>query len=399
MAQQAARADKSPPTANLSLVRALDGLGRDWTVLKGCRLRPSDRGGSPDVLIHPGQGIAVLDVSPSETPDAVEAVRAKLDAARFDGIFAGHLPVVHLRLESRRLPSLPVLLDDAFAALPPLHLPGGDAWAGVASRALLAEYPSWPRVATPPARDTPARDTVADIGPPEPRTRRRRRRGAGLRKLAAVLVCLAALGGVLAAAAKDLPALEASARAALAAAVKDLPALEASVRAALAAAYDALPSSLPRPSEDQPPPEAVALPAAPVPEPARSASPPSPAEVGGGATVPIPPSLSSRPEAPEAAAPAAVQPTAPPQPRRPEPPPPQTKRPPERAAPAPSPQQQRRSTPPQQEAGTAPPLAGDGAPSPEAASQRCRRVGARIGSGAPIGDADMRFFNEACIRW
>ena len=39
------------------------------------------------------------------------------------------------------------------------------------------------------------------------------------------------------------------------------------------------------------------------------------------------------------------------------------------------------------------------APSPEAGQDRCRRVSASIGSGAPLSDADMRFFNEACIRW
>ena len=65
---------------------------------------------------------AVLDVLPSDTPEAVDLLRARLAAARFPAIFAGHLPVVHLRLAPRQMPMLPALLDDAFAARPPLRL-------------------------------------------------------------------------------------------------------------------------------------------------------------------------------------------------------------------------------------------------------------------------------------
>jgi hypothetical protein len=38
-------------------------------------------------------------------------------------------------------------------------------------------------------------------------------------------------------------------------------------------------------------------------------------------------------------------------------------------------------------------------PAAEAAPDRCRRVSALIGSGALLAEADMRFFNQNCIRW
>lgn len=369
MAQQAARAETPPPSTDFTVVQKLEGLGRDWTALRECRLRPSDRGSSPTILIHPVRGVAVLDVSPSATPDAVDAVRARLDAARFDGIFAGHLPVVHLRATPRQMPSLPKMLDDAFAALPPLSLPGGDAWAGVAARALLAEQPAARRVEPQPSRG------AAEDGRRQPRRRvRRRRRGSALRKAGAVLLCLAALGGVVAMVLKEAPLSDAFTR--------------------LAAPPTALfaPAAPPPALESAAPPQGVAaLPA--LPHTSEPASPPPtlPAPSGDRTAAPLPdvPSLTP-PSSPGEATPQRAV-LAPP-PRRAETPPQPTRKPPERAA---APQSQRR----QQEAGADSPPIGGAAPPLDTASQRCSRIAARVGSGASLGEADMRFFNEACIRW
>ena len=116
MAQQAARTEFPPPggPAGFSVFDPGE-LGQEWVILRDCRLRPSDRGSSPTILLHPARGVAVLDILPFETPDALDAVRGRLDAARFPAIFAGDLPVVHLRLTARQVPFLPSLLDDAFA--------------------------------------------------------------------------------------------------------------------------------------------------------------------------------------------------------------------------------------------------------------------------------------------
>lgn len=385
MAQQAARAETqpSPAVAGLAAVHELHDLGREWTVIRGGRLRPGDRSSSPTVLIHPGQGIAVLDVLPSETPDAVDAVRARLGAARFEGIFAGHLPVVHLRATPWQVPTLQKLLDDAFAALPPLTLPGGDAWAGVAARALTAESQALPRAEPLPSRGT------AETGRQGRVRRRRRRRGRVLRKVAVLLLCLAALGGVLAVAMKDAP-----------------PLLGASIRAVLAPEAVVAPAApLVRSVESPAPAEVVASPAPPpAPEPAQTTPAPRarPESSESGTTTHIPKASSStvpQPPALETPTAATPLPAGPPSSRRQAAPPPpaQAGKPPDRTSPPP--RQQRRQQ--QQEAAgvDSPPAAGGTAPGPETAPQRCGRVAARIGSGEPIGDADMRFFNQACIRW
>jgi hypothetical protein len=56
----------------------------------------------------------------------------------------------------------------------------------------------------------------------------------------------------------------------------------------------------------------------------------------------------------------------------------------------------------QQEAGAAQPAAtasNAASRAPETTPDRCRRVSVLVGSGAPLAEADMRFFNQSCIRW
>jgi hypothetical protein len=382
MAQQAVRTEfqPSPGMAGLSIVD-LDELGQGWVILRDCRLRPGDRGSSPTVLIHPARGVAVLDFLPFETPDALDAVRNRLDAACFPEIFAGELPVVHLRLTPRQMLFLPALLDDTFDAQPPLRLPGGDAWVGAAKRALLVEQ----RVSRLERR--PADDPTRDGRP------RRRRRPAVLRQVGAVLLCLAALGGVLALVRPDVPAPAAPMPDAVPAAVADvMPALpirsvpgevaaqEAAVPAAPSPIAESVVVALPPPA----PPFQVPSERAAAPEPRQPAPvvPPVPAAAKAPPVVAPPP----RAPPPRAAAPASTA-------RRSGPiPPPAKKALPERPAPRRQKEARTAGTPQAGVVAAAPPL-------PEASPERCRRVSALVGSGAPIGDADIRFFNEACIRW
>jgi hypothetical protein len=367
MVQQAARVEGPPPAPEASPSGKPAELGPDWVILRDCRLRPADRGSSPSVLIHPARGIAVLDVHPFETPGAEDAVRGRLDAARFPAIFAGDLPVVHLRVTPRQMPFLPALLDDAFAAQPPLRLPGGDAWVGVATRALAAEQRA-PRREAPQPHEAPAD------------ARRRRRRAAVLRRVSALLLCLAALGGGLALVLGDgpAPAPDPGPVAATApeappppAATAAFPAEEIRREAAVPAPPAPVVEFVPLP----PPPPA---PAPPVPRPSETAAAPEPRQPAPLSPAPMPPApvspapvAEAKPPSPQRAAP------APSAPRRAEAPP--ARRAPER-------------TPPRRQQEAAAPL-------PESPPDRCRRVSALVGSGAPIGDADIRFFNEACIRW
>lgn len=102
----------------------------------------------PFVLMHPDIGVALIDVAPAANPEAEPILRRRLDMARFDSIFPGFLPILHLRLDRADLPATEAILRDAFAAMPPLSVPGGDGWISVVRRALLPRDPT--RAATHP---------------------------------------------------------------------------------------------------------------------------------------------------------------------------------------------------------------------------------------------------------
>jgi hypothetical protein len=84
----------------------------------------------PHVLLHPRLGIVVLD----GPPDAVALLRRRLDQARFAAVFPGTLPIVQLAASTQSL-------AEAFEGQPKLGLPNGDAWVGMAHRALEISAP------------------------------------------------------------------------------------------------------------------------------------------------------------------------------------------------------------------------------------------------------------------
>jgi Bacterial SH3 domain len=115
-----------------------------WLCLQDCNLsgQLNQPVVVPFVLMHPDVGIALIDVAPIANPEAESVLRRRLEAARFDSIFPGFLPILHLRLDRADLPSTEAILRDAFAAMPPLSVPGGDGWVSVVRRALLPRDPS-----------------------------------------------------------------------------------------------------------------------------------------------------------------------------------------------------------------------------------------------------------------
>ncbi|WP_254453460.1 hypothetical protein [Siccirubricoccus sp. G192] len=130
-------------------------LPSGWLCLQDCNISGVLNRPAPMryVLLHAEIGIALLDVAPAETQDAEAILRHRLTAARFEGIFSGHLPVVHLRIAPEDLPNIDSLLGEAFAALPPLSVPGGDAWVSVVRRALSPRDPN--RSASPLGASAP----------------------------------------------------------------------------------------------------------------------------------------------------------------------------------------------------------------------------------------------------
>lgn len=115
-----------------------------WLCLQDCNLsgQLNQPVVVPFVLMHPDIGVALIDVAPAYNPEAESILRRRLDAARFDSIFPGFLPVLHLRLDRADLPATESILRDAFSAMPPLSVPGGDGWVSVVRRALLPRDPS-----------------------------------------------------------------------------------------------------------------------------------------------------------------------------------------------------------------------------------------------------------------
>ncbi len=117
---------------------AVPDLGLGWVVLRNCALGGGPRVGL--VLMHPNVGVALVDVVPREIDAEGRFLRA-LDARRFPAIFGGHPPVARVVLRTDRLRDLGRVLEEAFEALPPLALAGGDGWVRTARAAAEAEMP------------------------------------------------------------------------------------------------------------------------------------------------------------------------------------------------------------------------------------------------------------------
>ncbi|MDN3566515.1 hypothetical protein QWZ14_19255, partial [Paeniroseomonas aquatica] len=116
--------EAAPPEADPLAPSAAAPQGH-WLEVRDCRVAGHVL---PLVLLHPRFGIAVCG-GPVE---AAALVRQRLERARFPAIYPGTLPVL-------RLPGADSAVERAFAAGPPLALPGGDAWVAMARQALETE--------------------------------------------------------------------------------------------------------------------------------------------------------------------------------------------------------------------------------------------------------------------
>jgi len=87
-------------------------------------------------LLHPERGIALLDVAPENTHDAVGRLRRGLAAAKFQKTFAGSLPIVYRRLAQEDLLHLGDVIGAAFSEEQAIGLHGEHRWIGLACRIL-----------------------------------------------------------------------------------------------------------------------------------------------------------------------------------------------------------------------------------------------------------------------
>jgi hypothetical protein len=324
---------EATPTSSLPEA-ALSPLPTDWQALRGCRL-----GGAPIplVLMHPRHGV-VLVGGPADGP---ALLRHRLEQARFPAVFHGHLPVI--QLGSPECPAEP-----AFAAEPPLSVPGGDAWVAAVGRALTRDPPP-----PPPAR----------LG-----IRARRRRNRGRLMLAGGVAALAF--GVAALAIALLPPATGLRLAEAPPAVSWEAALEAAMPLPLAA----LPHELPaRPSPPAAPPT--------IPWPALAAAPLLPFAIPPAPPgVPVPPLPAAAPAAPRiddamaAFAPPAGSATA-------------------YLLPAATPLPANAPMP----RGRVHPAHAGMAAEPSAAVVRCRRIVQRLQIGETVPNGDFRFLQSGCL--
>ena len=159
-------------------------LPEGWSVIGRCRFGTGVPGPSATgcyALAHPEVGVALIDIAPDATPNAEARLRRALTAAEFWPDFPGTLPVMHDRVDGTALRSLHWVLEQGFAALPALTVPGGAAWIEGVQRAMAAdsawELPGQPKAA-PDAPLAPADDAEArGAAPPRSRSAAPRRWG------------------------------------------------------------------------------------------------------------------------------------------------------------------------------------------------------------------------------
>src|SRR5690349_13027029 len=89
-------------------------------------------------LAHPATGVALIDIAPDATPNAEARLRRTLAAAHFADDYPGVLPVWHGRMDLSEWRSLPAIVEDGFAELPPITVAARDEWVA-AARSALAE--------------------------------------------------------------------------------------------------------------------------------------------------------------------------------------------------------------------------------------------------------------------
>ncbi|MGK7869802.1 hypothetical protein [Falsiroseomonas sp. E2-1-a20] len=119
------------------------------------------------ILAHPGFGIALLDVAPARSADSATRLRQRLTAADFGKAFPGWLPIIHRNLEAEDLWRLPLVLDHAFAAEPPLDL-HGRGWMEAVQQALQTVRGEAAAVALPGPAEPDILPEEAAERPPAP---------------------------------------------------------------------------------------------------------------------------------------------------------------------------------------------------------------------------------------
>ncbi len=142
-AELSIRGQRTPEHYSHAFGGSVERLPEGWSCGRQC-----DIGGDPGrpvrvdlVLLHPGLGVALLDIG-ERTGGAEEVLRARLEEARFGAIFGGYLPVLHGCLGIDEVPDIAEIAR-AFDQVPPLSVSGGSAWMSTVSRLIVPVDRVW----------------------------------------------------------------------------------------------------------------------------------------------------------------------------------------------------------------------------------------------------------------
>ena len=168
--------DSAVDDAGAVLAETLAALPEEWTLLRARRIGDAAADG---VLVHPGIGVALIDLAPEAPEAARAALGGRLERERFNQFFPGELPIVAVGVTAAELDSVGEKLQAAFEAVPSLGIADPD-WADSVIELLLqpedmamtpvgsfaAGEPSSPAPA-PPRADPPRQERLREESPRE----------------------------------------------------------------------------------------------------------------------------------------------------------------------------------------------------------------------------------------
>ena len=128
--------------ARTALETALSQLDSSWLILVDLRINgPTDATAADYVAIHPGRGIALIDVILSRTGDPAQRLRKFLDDERFSARFPGTLPIVRLVLKPTEAATFGRRVHNAFTEVPPITVADPN-WVAEINSLLVPTAPS-----------------------------------------------------------------------------------------------------------------------------------------------------------------------------------------------------------------------------------------------------------------
>jgi hypothetical protein len=131
-------------------------LDPNWRVLHNPTISHSPPTTVDIAFLHPARGIALFDIAPTVTADAVYRLHRTLLVARLQTIYPGPLPITYRSIPLAELAQADELTDRAFEGQAAMN--GDPAWVQLAERVLgTAGQRTRPKLSEPPPPPQPSR--------------------------------------------------------------------------------------------------------------------------------------------------------------------------------------------------------------------------------------------------